>query len=471
MRSILGSLSLASLPLAASLLALPLMACAADEPIDEDWHPNAGGKADDTGNPLAYKTYDVLFTNPLCREYAYPTPTRTADGSATLTKKPKNVYCSSGDMAASAARESSPQNKLLAWLEPLDGNDEVFLAYLSFSNATVGDRLCELAEAGAKITFVLDAASTQSERLEACGATILLRGHAGSIGYAHNKLIIINPHSTAQYMKMVFSSGNMSSGVVTHHENWHFIDVKRKSYFAQNHLCLMDAQISEEASSGRNQYKAALDECRGEIEAEEESDIKAFFIPHLGDRKRAEKYLLGAIDDASSIDLGAHRFGHTKLINKLAGKLEAGDLTLRMVADDDMYWLDPVTGTGAEVGANQFFEAANIDKLETAGGDNFEIRYFETNHKEHLLHHNKYLVYRDEDGDAFGLIAGAPNLTGAGFNDNFENAYFIKIPAVLDAFDTQFARVWDGKKATPDEQDPPIATPRELMPAKDVAGI
>ncbi len=44
-------------------------------------------------------------------------------------------------------------------------------------------------------------------------------------------------------------------------------------------------------------------------------------------------------------------------------------------------------------------------------------------------------------------------------------------PAVLDAFDTQFARVWDGKKATPDEQDPPIATPRELMPAKDVAGI
>jgi hypothetical protein len=455
----------------AALLALPLFACATDEALDEGWHPEAGGKADETANPLAYKSYDVLFTNPLCREYTYPTPTPTADGTATLTKKPKNVYCSSGDMAASAARTSSPQNKLLKWLEPLDGNDEIFLAYLSFSNATIGDRLCELAEAGAKITFVLDSRSTQADRLEGCGATILLRGHAGSIGYAHNKLIIINPQSTSQYMKMVFSSGNMSSGVVTHHENWHFIDVKRKSYFGQNHLCLMEAQISEEASSGRTQYKAALDECRSDITAEEESDIKSFFIPHLGDRKRAENYLLGAIDDASSIDLGAHRFGHTKLINKLAGKLESGDLTLRMVADDDLYWLDPVTGTGTEVGSNQFFEAANVNKLEDAGGDNFEIRFFETNHKEHLLHHNKYLVYRDEDGEPFGLIAGAPNLTGAGFNDNFENAYFIKIPKVLAAFDTQFARVWDGKKATPSEQDPPIATPRELMPSKDVAGL
>jgi hypothetical protein len=31
--------------------------------------------------------------------------------------------------------------------------------------------------------------------------------------------------------------------------------------------------------------------------------------------------------------------------------------------------------------------------------------------------------------------------------------------------------VWDGEKATPDEQDPPIATPRELMPASDVAPL
>lgn len=461
-----------SFALASVLFALPLMACAGsgDDALDGDegWRPQ--GKADETGTPLEYKTYDVLFTNPLCRDYTYATPVKTADGSATLTKKPKNVYCSKTDVPASAARESSPQNKLLEWLAPLDGDDEVFLAYLSFSNVAVSDRLCELATAGAKITFVLDAASTQSERLKTCGAEILLRGHAGSIGYAHNKVILINPKDDTAYMKMTFSSGNMSSGVVTHHENWHFIDVKRDSYFGQAHVCLMEAQVSETASAGRAQFKTSLDTCRGAIEAEEESDIKAFFIPHSGDRKRAQNYLLGGVTEAAAIDLGAHRFGHSGLVTALKDKLEDGDLTLRMVADDDLYWLDPVVGASQEVGSNMPFESDNVAKLETAGGDNFEIRFFETNNSEFMLHHNKYLLYRDGTGDAFGLIAGAANLTGAGFNDNFENIYFIKVPKVLIAFETQFARVWDGKKATPTEQDPPIATPRHLMPEIFVPG-
>lgn len=455
------------------LLALPLMsigACAStpEGVEDEGWHPE--GKADETGEPLQYKTYDVLFTNPLCREYTYADPVETADGSATLTTKPKNVYCSREDVAASAMRPTSPQNKLLSWLAPLGADDEVFLAYLSFSNVAVSDRLCEIAQAGGKVTFVLDAASTQSDRLKQCGATILLRGHAGSIGYAHNKLILINPRGDSDYMKMTFSSGNMSSGVVTHHENWHFIDVARDSYFAQDHLCLMDAQISEDASSGRAAYKTALDTCRGDIEAEQESDIKSFFIPHSEDRKRAQRYMLGAVTDAEKIDLGTHRFGHTALINALAAKLEAGTLELRMVADDDLYWLDPVTGPSIVTGSNAEFEAANVARLEEAGGDNFEIRYLETNHSEFLLHHSKYLLYRNTSGKPFGLIAGAANLTGSGFNDNFENIYFIKVPKVLTAFDTQIKRVWDGKKATPTEQDPPIATPRHLMPAENVKG-
>jgi len=450
------------------LLALPLAACATQgvETADEDWRPE--GKADEDSVPLRYQSYDVLFTNPLCRDYTYATPVATADGSATLTQKPKNVWCSREDVAASAARPTSPQHKLLTWLEPLGAGDEVFLAYLSFSNVAVSDRLCEIAQAGGKVTFVLDARSPASDKLEQCGGRVLLRGHSGSIGYAHNKVILINPKGDSEYMKMTFSSGNMSSGVVTHHENWHFIDVARDSYFAQNHVCLMEAQVGEESSSGRAAYRTALDTCRARIEAPEETDIKSFFIPHSDDRKRAQRYLLDPITAAAAIDLGAHRFGHSGLVNALERRLEAGDLTVRMVADDDLYWLDPEAGPAEEVGSNLEFEAENVARLETAGNDKFEIRYFETNHGEHLLHHNKYLVYRDGNGHPFGVLAGAANLTGSGFNDNFENIYFIKVPAVLEAFDTQFARVWDGKKATPDEQDPPIATPRGQMPATNV---
>jgi hypothetical protein len=458
--------------LSAALVALPLVACSGpSEPADDGWHPASSGKADNaTGVNLDYRSYDVLFTNPLCREYTYASPMQTADGSRTLTTKPKNVYCSHEDIAASAARESSPQNKLLSWLRPLVAGDEVFLAFLSFSNAAVGDELCAAAQRGVKVTFVLDARSPQADRLEQCGGTILLRGHSGSIGYAHNKTILINPKGDSEYMKMTFSSGNMSSGVVTHHENWHFIDVKRDSYFAQSHVCLMDAQISPTVSASKAAYRDFLNECRANITAPEEDDIKAFFVPSSTDRQRAERYMLGAVDDAREISMGVHRFGHTGLVTKLREDLAAGHLTVHMVADDDMYWLDPEVGASKKTGDNDYFEAQNVRSLMEAGDDRFEIRYMETNHGEHLLHHNKYLVYRDANGVPFGAIAGAANLTKTGFTDNFENIYFIKVPAVLDAFDTQFARVWDGEKASPTEQDPPLATPRGSMPAEDVAG-
>jgi hypothetical protein len=459
--------------LSAALLALPLAACSGGSGTeDEGWKPG-GGKADDTtsGVTLEYNTYDILFTNPLCREYTYPSPMQTADGTATLMAKPKNVYCSHEDIPASAARPDSPQNKLLTWLTPLQSGDEVFLAFLSFSNKTVGDELCAAAGRGVKVTFVLDAPTEQGTRLEQCGATVLLRGHAGSIGYAHNKVILINPKGNSPYMKMTFSSGNMSSGVVTHHENWHFIDVKRDSYFAQAHVCLMEAQVSDTSSSGRTEYREAINACRENITALEEDDIKAFFIPNSDDRKRAERYMLGAVGEADQIDLGAHRFGHSGLVSALRDRLDANDLTVRMVADDDLYWLDPVVGSPSMTGDNDEFEANNVSSLEDAGGDKFEIRYFETNHGEHLLHHNKYLVYRDDNGNPWGVLAGAANLTGSGFNDNFENIYFIKVPKVLEAFDTQFARVWDGQKASASEQDPPVATPRGLMPAADVPGV
>jgi hypothetical protein len=437
------------------------------DPLDDDFGWQPGGKGDETGVTLSYESYDVLFTNPVCREYRYASPIPTADGSGTIAGKPKNVYCKYGDVPASAARASSPQYRVLEWVNGLASGDEIFLAYLSFSNVAVSDALCAAAQRGVDVTFVLDSRGTQADRLEGCGATILLRGHAGSIGYAHNKVILIDPHGDSEHMKMSFSSGNMSSGVVTHHENWHFIDAKRSSFFAQAHVCLMEAQISEDASSGKTQYKNAINACRARIDAPEEDDIKAFFIPNRDDSRRAERYMLGAIEDAQAIDLGAHRFGHPRLVETLEARLEVGDdFAMRMVADDDLYWLDPETGSPLTVGDNQDFEAENVARLERAGGDRFEIRYLETNHTDHLLHHNKFLIYRDDAGAAFGLLAGAANLTNTGFNDNFENIYFIKVPHVLEQFDTQYERFW-GTRALEDAEAPPAATPRHLMPARD----
>src|SRR6185503_8868574 len=114
---------------------------------------------DETGVTLRYDSYDVLFTNPLCREYRYAAPIPTADGSGEIAAKPKNVFCTRGDIPASAARPSSPQYRLVEWITPLGDGDEIFLAYLSFSNVAVSDALCAASQRGTKVTFVLDAPS------------------------------------------------------------------------------------------------------------------------------------------------------------------------------------------------------------------------------------------------------------------------------------------------------------------------
>jgi hypothetical protein len=139
------------------------------------------------------------------------------------------------------------------------------------------------------------------------------------------------------------------------------------------------------------------------------------------------------------------------------------------VADDDLYWLKPLAGEGHQAGDNMDFEAWNVQTLIKAGGygQRFNVKYMETNHGGHLLHHNKYLIYSGMPGRPDAVLCGAANLTGAGFKSNFENIYFVTIPDVVNAFKTQYARFWDGQKASPDEEDPPQATSPENMPVED----
>ena len=86
----------------------------------------------------------------------------------------------------------------------------------------------------------------------------------------------------------------------------------------------------------------------------------------------------------------------------------------------------------------------------------------ETNHTEHLLHHNKYLVFNMPAGSrkASAVFSGAGNLTGAGFNTNFENFYYVEITAVVDAYNVQYDHVWDE-----------LATATNDLPAENVLPV
>lgn len=459
-------------------LAGVLSACSADS---ADGPLPSGGKADDLvahcDDPavpcLDARRYDVLFTNPVCAQYDYATPLLNQAGDP-LEHKPKNVYCKAEDAELSAARESSPEFRLLEWIRELDSGDEIFLAYLSFSNRVVGAELCAAAERGVDVTFVLDQRSSRSEELEACGGKVLIRGHQGSVGFGHVKLILINPDGPGpadaddSHLRMSFGSGNMSSGTVLHHENWHFLEVARDSYFVEAHRCLMEALIDPDQTDGKAAFRAAINECRDAIAFPEEVDIQAYFIPVRDDSKAIEERLVEGIEVAGQVDIAAHRFSYSSMIDALVARFESDpEFSARLVADDDLYWPRPLSGAGAEVGPNTFSEAKNVADLAEAGGDRFGVKYLETNHASHLLHHNKFIVFRDRPDLGDALLVGSANLTGTGFESNLENLYWIQIPAVVDAFSQQYARFYDGEKLHPDEDEPPRATRPEDMPVVD----
>jgi len=399
-----------------------------------------------TGPKLAYAQYEVLFTNPTCAEYAYDEPVVSVSGEI-LHAKPKDVFCTKADAELSGARADSPQHRLTEWIAD-PSTEEIFFAALSFSNGVLLDAMCDAVEQrSVKISFVLDANTSLSKanKLLSCvpasgdpadAPELLLGGHSGNIRLQHNKLFVANPqHET---MRIAFGSGNMSSGVVLHHENWHFITLSEQTYFAQAHRCLM-AGLTEHGDSKSN-FSSFIDSCRRSIDAREESDIKAFFVP--GGGGQATQVILNHVAAADTIDIAAHRFTHSTHVKRLRQRLESSDPPpIRMVADDDLHWV----GQGEQTGGNEAFEHAHVSSLEAVGLD---VRYMETNHAAHLLHHNKFYLFGMAGTQPDAVFSGAGNFTKSAFRDNHENFYFVTIPHVVERFRQQFDYL-HGALATP----------------------
>lgn len=264
---------------------------------------------------------------------------------------------------------------------------------------------------------------------------MLVRGNAGGIDLAHNKLFIVNPNSAK--MRIAFSSGNLTSGAVLHHENWHFITVKDSTYFAKVHRCLMKGMI--EHGGTRAEFGNHLNSCRANITEPEESDIKAFFAPAEG--AKALRLVKEKIESSYLIDIAAHRFSHAKIITSLSTKLlNFPETSVRMIADDDLYWV----GLIGVVFSNDKNEHDRVQMLERQG---MNVKYFETNHRDKLLHHNKFMIFNDRNKAS--VFCGAGNFTTAAFSNNFENFYYIEIPEVVETFRVQYRRMWETMATDP----------------------
>lgn len=405
--------------------------------------------------------YQVFFTNPICEEYFYSEPVYAVDGTV-LRSKPKNAYCKGSDFDANKNRESSPHYNLLKLLRD-KSLKSVFLAFLSFSSDEVEQELCEAVKRNVKVSFIIDSknerrssARSALDALASCKPENLapgekanlpetfFRGNLKGIGYAHNKIIIAEYADQAK-IKLVYGSGNMSSGTILHHENWHFVTTNRQTFLAQSHFCVKEAML--QSGNSRKEYKQTFSACRDKIESPEEEDIQMMVVPTDG--KRAMANIVDHIKASSSVDVAVHRFTHPDLINGMSEAAKAGK-RVRLVADDDIYW----TGVRRQrTGANMWFEYNNAMKVVKAGVD---IRYVQSNQNHRLLHHNKYIIFNYPDGSG-ALHAGAGNFTKAAFTKNMENYYFIKIPEVVAKFREQYEYKYQA-----------LATPYEKMPKEYV---
>lgn len=379
--------------------------------------------------------YEVLFTNPTCQTYRYDKPVIGHSGQ-TLDAKPVGVYCKNADEEASVSRKNSPHYRLIEWITAPDTR-ELYVAYLSFRNTSVANAFCSALKKGVKLTMVLDGEENkQAEGLKKCGeVNLVYRGSTGGLGYAHNKILMVNPND-AKVTKVVFSSGNLTTGTSINHENWNFITTSSHSYFSQAHKCVIEAMV--EAGDTKANFTQNLNKCRGEIKAQPETDITVFFSPVDG--KKALNQVTEASRQAALIEGISHRFSGA-LTKLFASELEKGK-KIKFVLDDDIYWSETLK---KNVGRNTKFEAFEI--YNTLINRGMETRFLETNQNIFQLQHNKFLIFTFNRGGA--VFSGAGNLTTSAFTKNFENFYYITIPAVVEAYNRQYDLYFDkmGTKA------------------------
>jgi phosphatidylserine/phosphatidylglycerophosphate/cardiolipin synthase-like enzyme len=222
----------------------------------------------------------------------------------------------------------------------------------------------------------------------------------------------------------------------------------------------MNAEWSDVSGVSRSAYIKSIRDCRKNITAPVEKDVKVFFVPGEGQPekgvtdgiKTASEYMVQGdgvfpgINSASKIWIGAHRFSNATMLTALSKAMSKKvKPELKIVADDDTFYAGKPEFKGlTDVQASEYY---NIKKLVDVGGS---AKFMETNMDEHQLHHSKYLIFADKKGNFTSVFTGSANLTSAAFNVNWENSYYINIPEVAQQFADHYVKMWDTMATAPE---------------------
>lgn len=372
-------------------------------------------------------SFDLMHTLPEC---SYPGKAPT--------------FCDSADkkrVAKAAGMEDAVRRMLDLATDPAQA--KITIAYFSFSNNAVFEKLCEKGKAGIPIEGFFDSSEKAPEKF-----SLKLRECQGPSGnnvrthflgtkspwrLHHNKFLVVDPGKGSP-LRINFSSGNLSSsGLSIHFDHWVMMEAPRTSNVARQQLCVIsslrkaiDPQNTgtDAAKDDPNVYRQALNACFAKakvLDTASKQGIEAAVaqerIAPLFSPDPSDSISQALIDHINRVVPGGKIYGaiqhflHNGIASALKRAVKRG-VSVSMLMDDDV-----VTGQSEVPGVSEFYNG-----VLTPSKSGIDIRFMQTNAGVMQMMHNKFLVLDGVDSKGkTRVFSGAGHFTTAAMMNNYEN--------------------------------------------------
>lgn len=372
--------------------------------------------------------FDLMHTRPECK---------------VPNKRP--TFCTKADAKALAAKAGmeARASGLIDLAEDVE-KSKIVIAYYSFSNMTIFNKLCEKGKQGFKIEGFFDndykgegalptrlASECQGPDTETLGKNVkvyFLGDKVNTWRLHHNKFLIVDPGNGTP-LSINFSSGNLSPfGLSAHFDHWVLMRAAADTNVATHYLCVVDALKAAVKNSIMDNpvlYRNTLNGCLKEKKAifsEVLTDwiekaiakerIAPFFSPNPTDQ--IAKYLVQQINSVvpqGKIYGCMQHFTHPEIATALKAAANRG-VKVQLLMDDDV-----VTGQSEVPRVGEFYK-------KFLKPTKMQIRFMQTNAGDIQMMHNKFLVLEGVkvNGKIVSRVfSGAGHFTTAGMKNNYEN--------------------------------------------------
>ena len=447
-------------------LAVTALACAAPASTTDAAATGAQEQNEDV-------PFDLMHTVPECHHDGHPT-----------------TWCDHTDVPA-LAQASGMEARINSLIDRAvdPAKSKIVIAYFSFSDKGVFNKLCEKGKAGFSVEGFFDQSyrtqlpaqlPAQCQGPSGNNVKVHFLGQLSDSPYIwrlhHNKFLIVDSGDDRP-VSVNFSSGNLSSyGVSAHFDHWVLMTTPRTSNVVKMHDCVIDslrkaidpqATGTDQMIDDPNVYRQSLDAClaaQGTLfapgktwveSAITKENIAPLFSP---DPAGANAEIL--IDNINRVQAGGKIYGamqhflHYGIAEALRGAVSRG-VDVSLVMDDDV-----ITGESEVPGVREFYDS---ELKQSVSG--MKVQFLVTNAKEFQLMHNKFLVMENVDGSKTRVFSGAGHFTDAGLHDNYENFYLSQNDTLNKKYADLFGYLWP--RSVTEQQATPPATP----PAQPVQGM